>query len=149
VGLLNRPPHSSQGHFCIHGIGFYYHKVVKIASIGFSGEPKNSALQGQDLCEFSVCRANLCTGPLIKHQESAFISSRQKSGISATTRPHTRFPSRKAGASTHVAPAFCKSSLIPVLPVMRLPMQIPALAATQPAWQINPMIFFYEFSVET
>jgi hypothetical protein len=48
-----------------------------------------------------------------------------------------------------VAPAFCKSSLIPVLPVTRLPMQIPALAATQPAWQINPMIFFYEFSVET
>src|SRR5213594_3454676 len=40
----------------------------------------------------------------------AATSSRQKSGMSGTTRPHTRLPSRNAGSSTQVAPALTRSS---------------------------------------
>ena len=39
-------------------------------------------------------------------REGAATSSRQKAGMSSTTRPQTRFPSRNAGSSTQVAPAF-------------------------------------------
>ena len=63
----------------------------------------------------------------------AATSSRQKSGMSSTTRPHTTGPSRKAGSSTHVAPAFPRSSLMPRLPVARRPATIPAEMPTSPA----------------
>ncbi len=70
--------------------------------------------------------------------ENAPISSRQKSGMSATTRPHTSVPSRKAGSSTHSAPAFTRSSLIPRDPVARAP-TMPAEIATLPPWQMIPI----------
>jgi protein MpaA len=70
--------------------------------------------------------------------ENAATSSRQKSGMSATTRPHTRVPSRKAGSSTHSAPTFTRSSLIPSEPVARAP-TMPAEMATLPPWQMIPM----------
>jgi hypothetical protein len=42
---------------------------------------------------------NLC--PALPYPStSAATSSRQKAGMSGTTRPQTRFPSRKAGLST-------------------------------------------------
>jgi protein MpaA len=69
---------------------------------------------------------------------NAATSSRQKSGMSATTRPHTSVPSRKAGSSTHSAPAFTRSSLIPSDPVARAP-TMPAEIATLPPWQMIPM----------
>lgn len=70
--------------------------------------------------------------------ENAATSSRQKSGMSATTRPHTSVPSRKAGSSTHSAPALTRSSLIPSDPVARAP-TMPAEIATLPPWQMIPM----------
>ena len=63
---------------------------------------------------------------------SAATISRQNAGMSATTRPQTRWPSRNAGASTHVAPALTKSSLMPSEPVARRPRTIPAEIATSP-----------------
>ena len=47
--------------------------------------------------------------------KNAGINSPQKSGLSATTIPHTKFSSRNAGASTQMAPAFSMSSLIPAI----------------------------------
>src|SRR5581483_1291181 len=51
----------------------------------------------------------------------AATSSRQKAGMSSTTRPHTRLPSRKAGSLTQMPPALVISSLIPVEPVALCP----------------------------
>jgi murein peptide amidase A len=70
--------------------------------------------------------------------ENAATSSRQKSGMSATTRPHTSVPSRKAGSSTHSAPTFTRSSLIPSEPVARAP-TMRAEMATLPPWQMIPI----------
>jgi murein peptide amidase A len=70
--------------------------------------------------------------------EKAATSSWQKAGMSATTRPHTRVPSRKAGSSTHSAPTFTRSSLIPSEPVARAP-TMPAEIATLPPWQMIPI----------
>ncbi len=70
--------------------------------------------------------------------EKAATSSRQKSGMSATTRPQTSVPSRKAGSSTHSAPTFTRSSLIPSDPVARAP-TMPAEIATLPPWQMIPI----------
>jgi hypothetical protein len=58
--------------------------------------------------------------------------SRQKSGMSATTRPHTKLPSLKAASSTQVAPALTKSSLMPRDPVAFLPFKISAETASDP-----------------
>ena len=65
-------------------------------------------------------------------------SSRSKSGMSATTRPQTICPSRKAGSSTHSAPASTRSSLMPSDPVARAP-TMPAEIATLPPWQMIPI----------
>jgi murein peptide amidase A len=70
--------------------------------------------------------------------ENAATSSRQKSGMSATTRPHTSVPSRNAGSSTHSAPTFTRSSLMPSDPVARAP-TMPAEMATLPPWQMIPI----------
>ena len=70
--------------------------------------------------------------------EKAATNSRQKSGMSATTRPHTSVPSRKAASSTHSAPTFTRSSLMPSEPVARAP-TMPAEMATLPPWQMIPM----------
>lgn len=49
----------------------------------------------------------------------ASTSTAHHAGMSSTTRPQTRVPSRNAGSSTHVAPALMRSSAIPVDPVAR------------------------------
>ena len=59
--------------------------------------------------------------------------------MSSTTRPHTRFASRKAGSSTQVAPALTRSSRIPSDPVARPPSTMPAEIAISPPWQMMPI----------
>ena len=51
-----------------------------------------------------------------RYSARAATSSRQKAGMSSTTRPQTRLPSRKAGSSTQVAPALTRSSRMPERP---------------------------------
>src|SRR5215211_1920503 len=80
---------------------------------------------------------------------SAATSSRQNAGISGTTRPQTRLPSRNAALSTQVAPAFCRSSLIPSEPVALAPSTMPAEIATSPPWQMIPTVLFLSYTVLT
>src|SRR5437764_3132345 len=63
---------------------------------------------------------------------NASTNSRQKAGISSTTRPHTIFPSRNAASLTQVPPALVISSLMPVEPVALCPFIIPAEMGTHP-----------------
>src|SRR5437764_11826041 len=72
----------------------------------------------------------------------AATSSRQKSGISSTTLPHTIFPSRNAASLTQIPPALVISSLMPTEPTALRPSIMPAEIGTQPPWQIVAMILF-------
>src|SRR6266699_1569624 len=66
------------------------------------------------------------------YSASAFTNSRQKSGMSATTRPHTIWPSRKAGSFVQIPPALVLSSLMPVEPTALRPFIMPAEIGTHP-----------------
>jgi hypothetical protein len=71
---------------------------------------------------------------------SATTSSRQKAGMSGTTRSQMRFPSRNAGLSIHIAPALTRSSFMPREPVARALSTMPAETATSPPWQMMPTV---------
>src|SRR5215218_2915610 len=86
----------------------------------------------------------------VRHSSArAATSSRQNSGMSGTTRPQTRFPSRNAALSTQIAPAFSRSSLIPSEPVALDPSTMPAEIATSPPWQMMPTVLFLSCTVLT
>src|ERR1039457_3351209 len=52
-------------------------------------------------------------------------------------RLETKLPSTTTGSFTQIAPAFSKSSLMPIDPVTRRPFKIFAEIGIQPPWQIN------------
>src|SRR5215212_652832 len=87
--------------------------------------------------------------PLPYSSARAATSSRQNAGMSGTTRPQTRLPSRNAALSTQVAPAFSRSSLMPRDPVALTPSTMPAEIATSPPWQMMPTVLFLSCTVLT
>src|ERR671916_2854305 len=90
-----------------------------------------------------------CAGACCYSSARAETSSRQKAGMSATTRPQTRLPSRNAALSTQVAPAFSRSSLMPSDPVALTPSTMPAEIATSPPWQMMPTVLFLSWTALT